>query len=77
MYFNNRYKTPERERRYEVVKFIRFDPRHPLCKAGRWLGGWTNDFYRPMWLVEFRPVGSRQTYQRWIEASRLRNQFGP
>ena len=73
MYFHNRYKTPERKRRYEVVKLIRYDPRRPLRKIGRRLGSWTDDFYRPMWLVECRLEGSRQTFQRWIEASRLRN----
>ena len=74
MYFMNRYKTPERKIRYEVVKLLKFDPRRPLRKLGGRLGGWTNDFYRPMWLVECRREGSKQTHLRWIEAKRLREE---
>ena len=74
MYFLNKYKMPERKLRYEVVKFIRFDPKRPLRKAGRRLGGWTNNFYRPMWLVECRREGSKQTHLRWIEAARIKRQ---
>ena len=72
MHFFNKYKVPERMIRYEVIKLIRFDPRHPLRKLGRRLGGWTNNFYRPMWLVECRREGSSQTFLRWVEAERLR-----
>jgi len=58
--------------KYEVVSVLQRDPRRPLRKQGRALGGFTKNFYRDMYLVEFRQVGATRTSRRWIEATRLR-----
>jgi len=48
-----------------IVTLLRFDPRRPMCKQGKRLGSWSNNFYRPMWLVQM----GKST--KWIKAGRV------